>query len=422
MGARRAAIVLAIFAILGVMSNPAAAQNLVSNGSFNSSISGWSAADSSYASYVTWSSQDANGSVASGSLKLSASAATTAIYARSSLITVSPNVSYTLTIAINDQTTVFNGNGAFVSAVVYDGLGGYLASYDLGSAQKAVWKTLSTTFTTPAQAASILLAPRIIYGGGSGFGLFDNASLTSNAVTPSATFTASPSAISAGGSSTLSWTTTNATSVSIDHGIGAQALSGSIVVTPGSTTTYTLTASGAGGTRTATATVTVNTPGIPQVTFTASPSAIAAGGASTLAWSTTNATAVSIDHSIGVKSANGSAQVSPQETTTYTLTATGAGGTRTATATVTVVPPPTIVFTATPAAVLPGASVKLEWQVFDASLVVIDPDLGAQPLSGFVIVTPKVTTIYMLTATGVGGVRAMPVTVTVGGRRRAARH
>ena len=72
-------------------------------------------------------------------------------------------------------------------------------------------------------------------------------------------FTASPGTINAGDSSTLSWgSVTNATSVTIDQGIGGVGAPGSTVVSPASTTLYTMTAVGPGGTTTATATVTVN--------------------------------------------------------------------------------------------------------------------------------------------------------------------
>lgn len=58
-----------------------------------------------------------------------------------------------------------------------------------------------------------------------------------------ASFSASPSSISAGGSSTLSWgAVTNANAVEIDQGIGGVAAPGSTSVSPGGTTTYTLTA------------------------------------------------------------------------------------------------------------------------------------------------------------------------------------
>jgi uncharacterized alpha/beta hydrolase family protein len=61
----------------------------------------------------------------------------------------------------------------------------------------------------------------------------------------------------AGRSATLSWSTTNATSATIDHGIGNVALSGTTTVTPSASTTYTLTATGPTGTTTATSTIRV---------------------------------------------------------------------------------------------------------------------------------------------------------------------
>ena len=76
-------------------------------------------------------------------------------------------------------------------------------------------------------------------------------------------FTANPSTITEGNSSTLSWQTTNATSVTVKDGNGSTVYSGSTVdgsvsVSPTSTTTYTLTATGNGGSATASVTVTVN--------------------------------------------------------------------------------------------------------------------------------------------------------------------
>lgn len=70
-------------------------------------------------------------------------------------------------------------------------------------------------------------------------------------------FTASPTSVLAGGNSTLSWSTTNAASLSIS-GIGA-VTGTSKVVSPAATTVYTLTAVNATGTTTAAVTVTVGT-------------------------------------------------------------------------------------------------------------------------------------------------------------------
>ncbi len=65
------------------------------------------------------------------------------------------------------------------------------------------------------------------------------------------------SSVQAGACTNLTWSTSNATSASIDQGVGSVDASGSRQVCPSSTTTYTLTASGAGGTRTSSATVSV---------------------------------------------------------------------------------------------------------------------------------------------------------------------
>jgi|SRR5580700_9007848 peptidoglycan-associated lipoprotein len=73
-------------------------------------------------------------------------------------------------------------------------------------------------------------------------------------------FTAEPSSIERGQSSTLSWNVTDAASISIDNGIGTVQSTGNRRVFPGASTTYTLTATGPGGTKTATATVNVTEP------------------------------------------------------------------------------------------------------------------------------------------------------------------
>ena len=76
-------------------------------------------------------------------------------------------------------------------------------------------------------------------------------------------FSAEPSSIERGQSSTLNWTVSDATSVSIDNTIGTVQATGNRRVFPGSSTTYTLTATGPGGTKTATATVNVTEPAPP---------------------------------------------------------------------------------------------------------------------------------------------------------------
>jgi len=77
------------------------------------------------------------------------------------------------------------------------------------------------------------------------------------AASPTASLSAAMSSVEAGGCTNLTWSTTNASNVSIDQGVGSVDAGGTRQVCPSSTTTYTLTATGAGGTRTSSATVSV---------------------------------------------------------------------------------------------------------------------------------------------------------------------
>jgi len=153
-------------------------------------------------------------------------------------------------------------------------------------------------------------------------------------------FSANPTTVTLGESSTLSWSVTDATSVTIDQSIGSVALISTTTVSPTTTTTYTLTANNAAGSVTATTTITVNpTPEAPIInSFSANPTTVTLGESSTLSWSVTDATSVTIDQSIGSAALISTTTVSPTTTTTYTLTATNAVGSVTATTTITVNP------------------------------------------------------------------------------------
>ena len=64
---------------------------------------------------------------------------------------------------------------------------------------------------------------------------------------PTVTLSADPTSISKGDSSTLSWTSINATQLTIAPEVGTVTAEGSTKVTPADSTTYTITASGPGG-------------------------------------------------------------------------------------------------------------------------------------------------------------------------------
>ncbi len=233
---------------------------------------------------------------------------------------------------------------------------------------------------------------------------------TSVIVTPApprpviASFTASPSHVAPGGSATLAWHVTGATSLSIDNGVGT-VTGTSVVVTPAATTTYTLTATNANGSVTSATTVTVTTVPLPVFTsFTASPSHVAPGGTVTLAWLVSGATSMSIDNGVGTVTGT-SVVVTPAATTTYTMTATNAAGSVSHSVLVTVTTDPLPVFTsftATPPTIVRGGSSTLAWVVTGATTLSIDQGVGTVTGTS-VVVTPAATTTYTMTATNAAG-------------------
>jgi peptidoglycan-associated lipoprotein len=81
-------------------------------------------------------------------------------------------------------------------------------------------------------------------------------------------------------------------------------------------------------------------PARPTVTLNASASFVHSGENLTLNWSSTNATDLVLEPSVGKVAPEGQTTVSPTESTTYTITATGPGGSADASVRVTVGPPP----------------------------------------------------------------------------------
>jgi peptidoglycan-associated lipoprotein len=79
------------------------------------------------------------------------------------------------------------------------------------------------------------------------------------AAQPTVSLQASPTAVEKGDAATLSWTSTDATQLTIAPDIGTVPAEGQKSVTPSASTTYTITASGPGGSATASARITVAT-------------------------------------------------------------------------------------------------------------------------------------------------------------------
>ncbi len=81
-------------------------------------------------------------------------------------------------------------------------------------------------------------------------------------------------------------------------------------------------------------------PARPTVTLQANPTSLNKGEATTLSWSSTNATQLSIAPDVGAVSPEGSTKVTPGDSMTYTITASGPGGSADASVRVTVAAPP----------------------------------------------------------------------------------
>ncbi|HZV89615.1 MAG TPA: peptidoglycan-associated lipoprotein Pal [Candidatus Binatus sp.] len=77
---------------------------------------------------------------------------------------------------------------------------------------------------------------------------------------PTVSLQANPTSVNKGDSTTLTWTSTDATQLTIAPDVGAVTAQGSTKVTPSDSTTYTITASGPGGSADSSARVTVSAP------------------------------------------------------------------------------------------------------------------------------------------------------------------
>ncbi|MEO7387371.1 MAG: DUF4038 domain-containing protein [Gammaproteobacteria bacterium] len=155
---------------------------------------------------------------------------------------------------------------------------------------------------------------------------------------PTVTLSANPTSVASGTSSTLTWSTTNATACTASGGwSGSKATSGTASTgAVASTRTFSLTCTGAGGTGGQSTSVTVVP--TPIVTLSANPTSVASGGSSTLTWSTSNATACTASGGwSGGKAMSGTASTGAlASTTTFTLTCSGAGGSASDSASVTI--------------------------------------------------------------------------------------
>lgn len=307
------------------------------------------------------------------------------------------------------STTVI-WSSANASSVLVSGNG--LSSTTANGSQVVSGLTVGTySFTITAQ--------------GTGGPVTRTASFTVNAVSAvTASISASPTATTAPGTATISWSSSNATSVAVSgNGLNSSAANGSQLVTnlAAGTHTYSITAQGPNGPVTQTASVTVTSASLVSAAISASPTAVTAPGSSTLTWSSTNATAVSVSGpGLNSTAANDSRTVTGLSagTYTYTISAQGPGGpvSRTATVTVNAAPSVSASLTTSPASGVAPASTTVGWNTSAASSVSVSgPGISSASANGSQLVSGLGvgTHTYTLVAQGSGGPVTRTATFTV---------
>ncbi|MDY6983038.1 MAG: hypothetical protein SV422_08120 [Pseudomonadota bacterium] len=237
--------------------------------------------------------------------------------------------------------------------------------------------------------------------------------------------------ISVNTTTTLAWTSTNATSCKLD-GTTLPA-SGTTNVGPYSSPgnrNLTLTCTGAGGSDSETIKLKVVKAAkpAPQVTLTLEPSQIAIGAKAKLSWNATDAKSCKLQGSGSLYAQSFSISIDDSGyymkgpfpkpgQATYTVTCTGSGGTDSASVTLTVgsttpPPAPTVTFSIAASEILVGGTTTATWSSANATSC----SLGGGATSGTVTVGPYSTAgqqSLTVTCTGTGGTASQTVTVNV---------
>jgi len=249
----------------------------------------------------------------------------------------------------------------------------------------------------------------------------------SGASVPTISLSASPSAVTSNGFSTLTWSATGALFCQASGGwVGVKSGNGTSTVGPlAVSTVYTLTCQGLGGITTEAVTVAVGIqppPAPPTVSLSVNPTSVGLNEATTLTWSSSNAdNCLAFGDWTGSKPTSGSETSAPLAAdSTFTLVCGGAGGATSQSVNVTVnAPPPppaaTVSLSANPLSVSYNGSSTLSWSSSNAtSCTASGAWTGSRATSGSQTLSSLTTTsTFILTCIGAGGSASQSVTVSV---------
>jgi hypothetical protein len=318
-----------------------------------------------------------------------------------------PKIIYTCTIKTftANSTSIKTNESATLSwdtenctSVNISGVGSNLAA----SGTKTIYPTASTTYILTGNSASNVKPTRSL-----DITVTDNPSYNCSV----GSFTASPTAITLGGLSTLNWATSNCTSVTISnlgYNVPTSSVAGGQSVWPAQTTTYVLTAYGTtGAAQTRSVTVSVTDPTSYSCiikAFTANSTSIRANDAVTLAWDTENCTSASISGVGSNLAASGTKTIYPTTSATYTLTGNSTSNVKpTRSIDITVTNNPTYncsikTFTANTTSIKDGDPVIINWDTDNCTSVDISNVGSTLGASGTKTIYPSATGAYTLTA------------------------
>jgi hypothetical protein len=223
---------------------------------------------------------------------------------------------------------------------------------------------------------------------------------------PFGTFGANPDALLNGsGNVILSWVSTNATSASINNGIGTVPLVGTRTVFLDTTTTFVLTLGNGSGSRTYTIQINVRT--LPTGTLQATEDTLNVPGSLTsLSWTSNNALSARLDPGIGAVPVNGSRQVMISQYITYVLTLANNDGSIELTRPIYIRTLPSGTFTVTPDSVpYEGGSVTLLWTSRDAVTASLNYGIGSVGTSDSLALFVNSPATFSLTLTNPFGSR-----------------
>ncbi|BBO72159.1 hypothetical protein DSCA_60890 [Desulfosarcina alkanivorans] len=235
---------------------------------------------------------------------------------------------------------------------------------------------------------------------------------------PTVTISATPETIARGESATLTWSTTNVESVTLDNEIGTVPMSGSLQVSPVQTTTYKVTAVNGAGSATASVIVTVDNSPITLAIASPVNGAVVGNATVQVTGQVTPGATVTVNGVSALVSENAfHAEIYLDGEGRHTITAVAVdsyGEQAAVQVSVYFNYLPSVSLTTSNYLIQIGQTVTLSWSSENSDQCVLEPLMVAVPCEGSLEVSPEADTVYTINATGLGKTAQDSLLVIVG--------